>query len=363
MPENQQDGSGWKHIQVRQQNVNKSLISQLDLLVSLRHNIYDICMIQKPYIDLSGKSQANWQWITVYPNTHKDHLQATRAAILINTNICTDTWKQIQFQHPDITAIELTGEFSTLHIINIYNNCNNNGTLTHLSTYMQDCEWQRYTTGPLHTLWQGDLNRHHPLWDKAQNAHLFTKENLELMQPLLNMLGRHNMKMALLAYTPTLWAHNTGNHTRVDNVFCSMNLLNVIVKCDTDNELCPVKMDHYPIITWIDICTPRTKIAPKHNFRQVNWMELVKTLKENLTNLPLPTEIPSIQNFDKKLKMLNEAIQDAINKNVELSKPSPYSKWWWSPGLSEEKKQMQWLAGRAKHHHMNPNHPIHNEHH
>ena len=70
-------------------------------------------------------------------------------------------------------------------------------------------------------------------------------------------------------------------------------------------------------------------------------MELVKTLKENLTNLPLPTEIPSIQNFDKKLKMLNEAIQDAINKNVELSKPSPYSKWWWSPGLSEEKKQMQ----------------------
>ena len=51
-----------------------------------------------------------------------------------------DAWKQIHFQHPNITAIELTGEFGKLHIINIYNNCNNNGMLTHLSTYMQDHE-------------------------------------------------------------------------------------------------------------------------------------------------------------------------------------------------------------------------------
>jgi len=64
-------------------------------------------------------------------------------------------------------------------------------------------------------------------------------------------------------------------------------------------------------------------------------------LKENLTNLPPPTEIPSIPNFDEKLKTLNEVIQDTINKNVELSKPSPYSKQWWLPELSEEKKQMQ----------------------
>jgi len=64
-------------------------------------------------------------------------------------------------------------------------------------------------------------------------------------------------------------------------------------------------------------------------------------LKENLANLPPPTEIPSILDFDEKLKMLNKVIQDTINKNMELSKPSPYSKWWWSQGLTKEKKQMQ----------------------
>jgi predicted transcriptional regulator len=77
-------------------------------------------------------------------------------------------------------------------------------------------------------------------------------------------------------------------------------------------------------------------------------MELVKTLKESLANLPPPTEIKNIQAFDEKLKTLNNVIQDTINKHVEKAKPSPYSKRWWSTELSEEKKQMQQLAGRAK---------------
>jgi hypothetical protein len=174
MPEDRQDDASRKPIQIRQQNVNKSLISQLDLLVSLRRNTYDITAIQEPYIDFNGKSRANRQWITVYPNTHKEHLQATRALILVNTNLSTDAWKQIPFQHPDITAIELTGEFGTLRIINIYNDCNNNNALTRLSAYMQDHERQRYTTGPLNTVLLGNFNRHHPLWDEARNAHLFT---------------------------------------------------------------------------------------------------------------------------------------------------------------------------------------------
>ncbi|KAF8226492.1 hypothetical protein L208DRAFT_1049965, partial [Tricholoma matsutake] len=104
----------------------------------LRQDDYDICTIQEPYIDFNGKTCTNGQWITVYPNTHKEHPDvvfenATRSVILVNANLVPDTWKQIQLQHLDITAIEITGEFSTLHIINVYNDCNNNSTLTHLS--------------------------------------------------------------------------------------------------------------------------------------------------------------------------------------------------------------------------------------
>ena len=98
---------------MRQQNINKSLESQLDLLESLRRNKYDICAIQEPYVDFKGKTHANRNWTTVYPNTHQEHPDRTRSVILVNANLLTDAWKQINFEHPDITAIEVQGQFGT----------------------------------------------------------------------------------------------------------------------------------------------------------------------------------------------------------------------------------------------------------
>jgi hypothetical protein len=100
--------------------------------------MYDLCAIQEPYVDFNGKSCVNRQWITIYPRTHGTHPQSTRSVILVNTSILTDLWKQIPFEHPDITGIEITGDFGTVRIINIYNDCNNNNALTHISALMQD---------------------------------------------------------------------------------------------------------------------------------------------------------------------------------------------------------------------------------
>jgi hypothetical protein len=124
--------------------------------------------------------------------------------MLINANILTGTWKQVDFQHPDITAVEIIGGSGTLRIINIYNDGNNNNVLTHLSAFMRDRNRQQHAANPLHTLWMRDFNRHHPLWDEPRNVHLFTQENIDLAQPLLNLLRWHNMKMALPPYIPML---------------------------------------------------------------------------------------------------------------------------------------------------------------
>lgn len=76
---------------IRQQNTDKSLISQLDLLESLKQDNYNICTIQEPYVDFNGKSQANRQWMTIYPNTHHSHPDSTRSLLPVNTNILTDS--------------------------------------------------------------------------------------------------------------------------------------------------------------------------------------------------------------------------------------------------------------------------------
>jgi len=156
--------------------------------------------------------------------------------------------------------------------------------------------------------------------------------------------------MVLPPFIPTLRAHNTGNHTRVDNVFCTADLMNAIIKCKTDDATRPVKTDHYPIITQLDIHATRTAWEPRRNFRLTNWTELSKTLKENLANIPAPTEINNILDFNAALNNLNQAIQDAIEKHVKLTKPSPYSKRWWTTELANEKRTMQRLGGKSKYH-------------
>jgi hypothetical protein len=83
MPEHE-DNNPLRLFTIRQQNTNKSLLSQLDLLESLKRDDYDVCAIQEPYIDFNGKSRANHQWTTVYPDTHHSHPDSTRSLLLIN---------------------------------------------------------------------------------------------------------------------------------------------------------------------------------------------------------------------------------------------------------------------------------------
>ena len=221
-------------LKIWQQNTNKSLLAQLDLLNLLRKDKYDICALQEPHIDFKGKTWANYNWTVIYPTTHNKSPEKTQSAILVNSHLTSDLWCEIAMDYPDLTGVQIQGYFSTIRIINIYNDCKHNGSLEHLTAFLchpPPAETKR----PIYTVWVGDFNQHYPIWDKARNAHLFTRGNLELTQPLLNRLAHYDMKMALPPYTATLCAHNSGNYTRVDNVFCTASLLDLVVKCDTDD--------------------------------------------------------------------------------------------------------------------------------
>ena len=171
------------------------------------------------------------------------------------------------------------------------------------------------------------------------------------------------MKMVLPPAIPTLCAYSTGNHTRVDNVFCSEDLLDTIIKCHTDNAMRPIKTDHYPIITTLDVHSPKAEQPPRYNFCRMDWTWFLPTLKTSLDELPQPAPIDNVNSFNHKLTALNTAIWDSINKNLEVSKPTPYSKRWWSTALAQERKNTVKLVQKAKQFCDQPNHSIHKAHH
>jgi hypothetical protein len=131
----------------------------------------------------------------------------------VNVRIPSSNWHTIPIDSPDITAIDLFGDFGTIRIINIYNDCEHNGALDALAQYMGSPEAARCPTPPLRYMWAGDFNHHHESWDELRNHHLFTAKNARLVAPLLDLLARYAMKMALPRDIPTLRAMNTKNHT------------------------------------------------------------------------------------------------------------------------------------------------------
>ena len=215
-----------RKIQIWQQNLNRSLEGQLDLLHSLKASNYDIMALQEPHIDFLGRTRTSPYWTVIYPKLHVDKPKKTRSVILINRNISTNNWEDLGILSSDVTGVHLHGTFRAICLLNVYNDCKHNGSLTVVEEQMRKKRSREEAgNGEVEeVIWLGDFNRHHTMWDEERNAHIFTKVALEATQPLLDMISKHNMHMALPKDIPTLEACSMKNHMRVDNVFCSMGL-------------------------------------------------------------------------------------------------------------------------------------------
>ena len=197
------------------------------------------------------------------------------------------------------------------------------------------------------TIWLGDFNRHHPMWDEERNTHLFTKAALEAAQPLLDMISRYDMQMVLPKDIPTLEVCMTKNFTRVDNIFCSTELHDSFISCDTMPQWRPQKTDHMPIIAVMEIEPERAVQVNKHNFRMMDWMEFRKMLGATLSTFQDVEELTSEEELLERIERLDSAIKMAIKEQVPVAKGSPYVKIWWTINLTKLKKHKEKLARKA----------------
>jgi len=219
-----------------QQNLNKSLTAQLDLLNEIAPQETDFVFIQEPHINFLNQTRANQYWTVIYPTLHNISPARTRSIILVNKAVSKNNWRQIPVDSPDVTGVELTCADSIVYFYNIYNACENSDTLTVLQTH-----WQNRTMRPGEAIkdnmvWLGDFNRHHPLLDSPSDTRLFTNANIEDANTLIELIETHEMEMVLPAGLPTLQTFRSGNFSRPDNVFCSANLLPTFVECDMKPE-------------------------------------------------------------------------------------------------------------------------------
>lgn len=232
------------------------------MITSLDPKDHDIIALQELWLDHLGRTRASRHWTVVYPTLHLDKPGSTCSLMLINKNLPTDSWTDIETGSQDITAIRLQHGNGYLDIFNIYNDCNHSRSLSALEKTLQRLSELRSsrhanthnTDEPQHhAMWLGDFNRHHPLWDEERNHHLFTRSNLDKAQTLIDLLTTYDMRMILPKGLPTLEALALKNYTRPDNVFCTDELEGAVTQCMTLPEQHPVCTDHIPVLTTLDL--------------------------------------------------------------------------------------------------------------
>ncbi|KAJ7347815.1 hypothetical protein DFH08DRAFT_936603 [Mycena albidolilacea] len=138
--------------------------------------------------------------------------------------------------------------------------------------------------GTLRYIWAGDFNRHHPLWDKLCNQHLFTSKNLDLAQPLLDLLARYGMAMAL----PFL-------------------------------ELEHTLLEHVP--------TPL--------YKKIHWEDYRNRLLKTLIGLERRDSYDTVESVMDAIRAVEDTVWTTTKAVAKFSKPSPHVKRWYTEEMRD----------------------------
>ena len=346
------------HLRIWQQNLNKSLTAQQHLLNSAQPHDWDILLLQEPWFG-NTVTRASHHWRVLYPDIHyRDDSATLRSIILVNTNLSTEHYEQIQFQSADVTGISIKTELTSLIILNVYNDCNHNAALEKITNFLEQRFPDDHIPDDQHVIIAGDFNRHHEWWECESNPHLRSSE--AMVQPLLDLVNRFDLRMTLPAGIPTLQALSTGNWTRPDNTWCSNHTADLFTLCDTSPGLRGPNTDHVPILSKLEFPLSHNTPKPSRNFRATDWGKF----NEHLATLlpPQPSQLRSREEFLATLSTLTTTLSSTIEATVPLNTPFPFTKRWWTHDLSKLRKMKNRLAKASFRWRGLPDHDSHQEH-
>ncbi len=349
------------HLNILQINLNKSVQAHLELINRPLSLTWDIILIQEPHVTSFNCIRTPTNFRQVFP-TNRGREGQVRSLIWVNKKLETKYWKIIDIPDTNyIMAIQLKGTYGKITIFNIYNDCNHSDNEIKLRNFIRENARNICQNDNNHMIWAGDFNRHHSLWDKNEDTHLFMRKATDAANDFIDILGEFELEMALPKDTPTLQHMLTKKCSRPDNVFCTQQLSEQLIRCEVDARLRPPATDHFPIVTRFLIPQNRISETPVYDFRNVDWEKFRRRLERELQDVANPTPISTERQLEEVVRSLTEAIQVTIQAEVKRKAPRKDGKRWWNGDLRKLKKKLNKLRATSFRFRALTNHPAHAE--
>lgn len=116
--------------------MNKSAIAQHNMLQTVDPTKYDIIAMQEPAMDRLGRMFVGPNWRAIYPAKHATTPKDTRAVMLINKNIQTDSFLEINMTMQDVVGVAIQTGCGEVEVYNVYLDGRHSRTLRKLEEAM-----------------------------------------------------------------------------------------------------------------------------------------------------------------------------------------------------------------------------------
>ena len=123
------------------------------------------------------------------------------------------------------------------------------------------------------------------------------------------------------------------------NVWHNDNPNDPITICDIYPSIRPPQADHLPIITKLDLPILRAGAFPTCNMHDADFKAINKKLQALLADRGPAQRIRMKEELESAVNTLVVTLQEVLDQEVPATKPSPFTKRWWTKELTELKQE------------------------
>ena len=332
---------------ILQANLRKTRETQLSLLNDEGLQDFGLLLIQEPHCYRTEEGiitapQHHAYWTPYTPTTHNPAgYWPFRSMIWAHRDLAV---KQVPVPMSDVTALlTRTGERRIL-VFSIYvakTQDAANDPLPRLVSAIRDtiAKVERLEAPhPVEIIIAGDFNRHDQLWGGDRVAYSPRQGEGEA---ILEMMADLNLQSLLPRGTIT-YESALGQST-IDLVLASEGLAEVVMQCDIYGQ--EHGSDHQAIQTSFSILRSERPPPSRLLLRHAPWSRIQETVKQGLRTIPQETH-----NLDQYTDHFLQVVREAVLIHTPRTRPSPYTKRWWTADLTRMRRDYTYWRNQARSH-------------
>ena len=329
-----------------QVNLRKMPEAQLSLLNDEDLQGYGLLLIAEPHCFrienrpmVSPLSHSYWN--SVIPTWQDETHWPFRSMIWVRQDLKT---KQIPVGSADLTAITVQLANRIILAISVYIPRDGTDHATELVDRLRlvretiDEVRREHSPQVVELVVAGDFNRHDQLWGGDQVGS--TPRQGEAA-PIIDLMEDYNLQSLLPRGTKTYESER--GETTIDLMLTSSALADDRIRC----EIHPTEhgSDHRAIHTSFAIQTPEQVWKPRLLFKRAPWDRIRTAVAAEVAELG-----DSAEDLDAYTERFVAVVMRAIERYTPRSRPSPYTKRWWSADLTQLRRDYTYWRNRARSH-------------